>query len=585
VERTDQVSVTTARSAAAPRRVRFFSLGLCATAVAAGAALVASGAPVPALGPVLVLALAAALCVNRFVLFPSEHAATAEAAVLLAAVVGFRGDAVVVGPLVVALLVGPLDALHWEQRAFVRMAYNAGNRGWAVLAAAVAFTGAHSLLDSSLLAWCIVVLVAAGVFTAVDLVLSVVLLRLHGEPVVASAVHVFEVDVLTVPVACAGAAAGFLATGLGWWATLLALVPVAFLPELLFAHARAAAAAVRDLAVLLVGVAVLATFALVTPMPTVGTAAVFVMIAVLAGIEFGVDRSTLVPPMVAVVVAAAVAADGSHERFVAALVATVATVTSWWAITPTSRPRMLAALATAFGAALVVAEVAVALPRTMNGVALGAVAAGLAFEVIAVLAGTRRRQRSSGILWTFPLLAAAVAWSIVGRRLGLPAGGAVVVLALSGACAAAVWWGAPVWRSRVLERVMRRAAPRFLAPTLALVSLAAVTVAVLGVCVAPHAYVVDAAWVSAGFGECATAMGMMGVRQWRFAPHPRAGGLIVLLGVATLFLALVPALVTAGSWWGPVAAAVLVLVVCVIARGPAARARSVERAPERVRRP
>ena len=53
----------------------------------------------PAPGPVLLLALAAALCVNRFALFPTEHASTAEAAVLVAAVVGFRDDAVYLGPL------------------------------------------------------------------------------------------------------------------------------------------------------------------------------------------------------------------------------------------------------------------------------------------------------------------------------------------------------------------------------------------------------------------------------------------------------------------------------------------------------
>ena len=94
-----------------------FCLGLLAAALGTGAVLLASGAPVPAPGPILILALVAALCVNRIALFPTEHAATAEAAVLLAAVVGFRHDAVFLGPLVVALLVGPLDAFHWGQRA------------------------------------------------------------------------------------------------------------------------------------------------------------------------------------------------------------------------------------------------------------------------------------------------------------------------------------------------------------------------------------------------------------------------------------------------------------------------------------
>src|SRR4029077_444799 len=132
-------------------------------------------------------------CVNRFALFPTEHASTAEAAVLLAAVVGFRDDAVFVGPLIVALLVGPLDALHWEQRSFVRMAHNAGNRGLATLAASAAFVVCSDALGSSTLSWCLVVVVAGGAFVAVDLVLSATLLHLLGERMRAAFRHLFEV--------------------------------------------------------------------------------------------------------------------------------------------------------------------------------------------------------------------------------------------------------------------------------------------------------------------------------------------------------------------------------------------------------
>ncbi len=64
----------------------------------------------------LLLALVAALSINLSVFFPNEHAATAEIAVLLAAVTGFSGDAHWLGPLVVALLMGPLDASHGAGR-------------------------------------------------------------------------------------------------------------------------------------------------------------------------------------------------------------------------------------------------------------------------------------------------------------------------------------------------------------------------------------------------------------------------------------------------------------------------------------
>ena len=110
----EQEAVGAASRTGEPRRVRCYAVALCVAALAAGVVLLASGAVRPAPGPVLLLAVAAALCVNRVVLFPTEHASTAEAAVLLAAVVGFRHDAVYLGPLLVGVLVGPLDTVHWE---------------------------------------------------------------------------------------------------------------------------------------------------------------------------------------------------------------------------------------------------------------------------------------------------------------------------------------------------------------------------------------------------------------------------------------------------------------------------------------
>src|SRR4051794_15553942 len=196
VERTGHPTTATVDTTAVPRAARWFSVGLCGSAVLAGIVAFAAGAPLPPIGPVLLLAVAAALCVNRFALFPSEHAATAEAAVLLAAVVGFRADAAILGPLVVALLVGPLDALHWEQHSFLRMAYNAGNRGLATLTAAAGFAGTRELLGTSTAAWVVTVLVSATAFAVVDVVLSVALLRLHHERFRIALAHVLEVDVL-----------------------------------------------------------------------------------------------------------------------------------------------------------------------------------------------------------------------------------------------------------------------------------------------------------------------------------------------------------------------------------------------------
>src|SRR3954453_19227043 len=93
VETTERPTSTDAPPIADPRAARWFSIGICTGAVAGGVGLLTIGdAPLPAPGPVLLLGLAAALCVNRFALFSTEHASTAEAAVIVAAVVGFRDN-------------------------------------------------------------------------------------------------------------------------------------------------------------------------------------------------------------------------------------------------------------------------------------------------------------------------------------------------------------------------------------------------------------------------------------------------------------------------------------------------------------
>ncbi len=72
-------------------------------------------------------------------------------------------------------------------------------------------------------------------FVVVDLVLSAVLLHLVGEPRRCAARHLVDVDALTLPIAWYGALVALLLGGVGWWAIALALVPVAFVPELVIA--------------------------------------------------------------------------------------------------------------------------------------------------------------------------------------------------------------------------------------------------------------------------------------------------------------------------------------------------------------
>lgn len=565
-----------------PRRVRGYSIALATVAVSAGIALVVAGAELPPPGPVLLLSVAVALCINRFAFFTSEQAATAEAAVLLAAVVAFRADAVFLGPLFVALLVGPLDTLHWHQRAYVRMAHNAGNRGLAVLAASAVFAGTSDVLGSSAIASAACVVLAAAAFALVDLVLSAALLRLQGERTAAAFRHVLDVDVLTLPIACYGAAAGFLAGELGWWATAVALLPAAFLPELVIARARCRAAIVRDLAVLLTVLVAMVTLAFVVPTPSVALLALFGALGVLAGVELAVDRQTRVAPLLAVVVVVPlIVADGDGAFFGAAAVAVLATTISWLCTSRGARPRLSTAVAVALGAGLFAARVDAFDPHELEVVALAGLAAGLVFEVVAVLAGSERRSRGLSMLWTAPLLAASVAWALVWRSLGL-GGGALFVGVMSATFAAAVWWGTPAWRSRVLARAVRGVSARRIGTVLWVIAGVTVLTTVVGTAAHDRDMARALAWISVGLGESAVAMAAMGLRQWRFAPRPRAVGLAGLLLATVVLASAVPALVIDASAWATALVVAVMLLVTAIARGPAARARAASPKPHEV---
>jgi hypothetical protein len=307
--------------------------------------------------------------------------------------------------------------------------------------------------------------------------------------------------------------------------------------------------------------------------PGPATLAVLAATAVLAGVELVVDRSTPLPPLIALAVVGAVVVDRDHAGFAAALVATLAVTISWWATARASRAHLLAALTTALGASLFAATVATSIPHTVSGLASGALLAGFAFEVVGVIAGTDRRRTRGALVWTAPLVAATVAWALVGRAMGV-AGAAVFVVAATMSVAGAVRWGSPAWRSRVLQHALGRRPARRLASTLLTLAAGAIASAVVAVTRQDHAFAVAWAWVSVGLSESAAAMVAIGVRQWRFAPHPRRLGLASLLGVSALLLTVVPNLLIHGSVWGVVLVAALTTLVAVVGRQPAARARA-----------
>ncbi len=327
----------------------------------------------------------------------------------------------------------------------------------------------------------------------------------------------------------------------------------------------------------------LVTLALVLPIPDAGTVVGLATLGVLAGAELVVDRRTILPPLVALLVVTATVVVGRDEvAFAAALVAVTAVAVSWWCTGRASRPALAAVAAVTLGVALVAAVLGTASPRTLAGSLVGAATAAIVVEVVGIVTAAERRRAGARALWTAPLVAAAFGWAWVWRTIG-HGGAAVFVIAGLATLAAVAWWGAPAWRSRRLAHATRSADGRRLGAVFA--ALAAITLAtsVVAVVAREPELGTAVAWVTAGLGASVTAMVAMGVRQWRLATRPRAAGLVTLFATGALFVTVVPRLLLDGSFVGPAAVVVLELVLAVHARAPIACARAVVRHRDRAR--
>jgi hypothetical protein len=556
------------RSPREPAAVRLVSVALLAVAATIGGTLVVTGAVLPDLGPLALLALIAALCINRGVFFPSEQAATAEAAVLLAAVTAFAGHGAWLGPLAIALLVGPLDVAHWERRSYLRMAYNAGNRGLAVLAATGAFLVVrHAAVgipgsSRSVVIDAIAALAGACAFAAVDVILSSTLLAAQGEPGRSAVRQVLSIDRLTVPLALVGAAAGFLAVGTGWWSIALVLVPVAFVPERVIVRTAPARRGVGRRAAWAASAGTAGGCALWLLLPGTGLASgvALVAVAVLVGLELEVDARCAVPPLLAVVVVAALVILRGDAAWTTALVATIAGTVASWSLAPTwSRRQVLVAsaiAAVATGTAVAIAQLA----GSSITAPVAVLAAATGFSLVVLSSGSGRRTGIVAFGWSSPLVAVAFAMACVWRTLGL--GGAVVFSVwLAGTALAAASWGSLPWKGRVLSRLSQRVLLRSHRAVLVVGAIASATVAVVALACRAGDARAATAWFAVALGESVATATSFGVRQWRLAPRSRAVA-ATATGVAALVVAASGPAIADGHRWSVVlvVAAVAVLV-------------------------
>jgi hypothetical protein len=543
-------------------RLRGYSWALFGVASGVAGLLAIAGATLPSVWPVLLLGALIALSLNRLAFFPSEWSATAEVAVLAAAVVAFSGDgdAALLGPAVVACLCGPLDIVHWRTRSFWRMAYNSGNRALAALLAASVFAGV-SANAATPVEFVAAALVASVVFALVDLFAFVGFEQLRGERSLLAVVREdLLLDRLTVPLGLWGAAAGSVATSAGWWVGALVLLPALFVPELVLVRARRLLR--REQFVLFVGTAlptivvsaaVVGAAAALTPLPSFGILVGLVTVAVGAGVELRVARRRPVAPVLAAVVAAAVVVGGHGAIGGAVVVAVVATAVSW-----------LLARANGWFAPIVArgGAVAAAVVFDARSTRVGALAAALVFELVAV-------SRPSRIVWTAPVVGVAIGLAYTWRELG-PAGGLAFGAGILAAGVVMAAWGALPWESRVL----RHWSIRHGAGTHRVALMATVLVAA-GLSLAAATVADERALFTSGATAAATtvaALAMIGVRQWRFAPRRRARDAAVVLSATFAMLLAYPPFALEGREWAPAILGVALAACSIVAWPIAARA-------------
>jgi hypothetical protein len=532
---------------------RWFAIGLFAAGFATGLVLVVVGSPRPTMVPVVVLAAFVGIAVNRYALFPTELAVTAEAAVLVAAVVFFAvplspvgGASPLLGPWCVALLAGLLDLAHWRRRSFVRMAYNAGNRMIAALVGAAAFASViHVARSSSLVILACAALSASLAFALVEGVIGTVLVRLRSrEPWRVAARTELWLDVLTIPLGVAGAGAAYLGHETEWWSAAVVLAATLFVPELVLVPVRQLRPFRRVAATIGPAATVLIVLGLLVPFPDPSVLAGLVVLAFAMGVELRVDPERPAPPLVAMLVVAAAVVCVDREIVAAIVVAVIATATAcltsrvavWWA------PVLAGAAA---GAAVAVYDV--------RPTRAGALAAGLAFGF---LVGVRWER----VVWTAPMVCAASSLAFAWRAVG-PLGAALFATGLVALLVASAACGAPPWGSRVVGPWAARHASRVQRTV-----LVATVVCSLGLGFAASATTIAREALASGAAAAAAmvaAMAMVGVRQWRFAPRGRMRDAALALASAVIVVVVYPPLALAGEVWSPV---ILIATVAVCAR-------------------
>jgi hypothetical protein len=279
---------------------------------------------------------------------------------------------------------------------------------------------------------------------------------------------------MALPLSVVGATAGLLGLDVGWWSTIVVLLPVPVVPELAFVELPRRTSRVTRLAI---GGLVLGLGSLVVPASS-GTLVALGGLALLVGAECRVRTSSPFPVLAApLAIAAPVVAPGGEGLLAVTLVVTLAVASAWWVASPT-------------GARDVVGRLVWSIPICTAS----AFAAGLWRE-------------AGGRLWALAYVGLAIA-----------------TLAVIAA------WGAPPWGSRFLGPWSRVHLERRRRPLAAAIGSCTVAVLVVGVAVPTRWTALSL--LAASMGQGLLAIAAVAVRQWRFAPRRRAWEAALVLTLA-----------------------------------------------------
>jgi hypothetical protein len=207
-----------------PRDIRPYCFGVGLAALATTAVL-ALTTPTPNLLAVVLFGALFALAENRVVELP-RMTMSASFMLAMAAAVAFAPSGALLGPMVVGMA-GALFIPHLRERKWPQVAFNAGNFGFACLAAAVVYEVVPTTVSGSVVGQLFAAVPVGLTFSLCNFVLLVPALAMRsGSPIREIAEEYWVSDLQIYPFAVLGVVLGRVFLSVGAWIVPLFIAPI-----------------------------------------------------------------------------------------------------------------------------------------------------------------------------------------------------------------------------------------------------------------------------------------------------------------------------------------------------------------------